>query len=222
MTQSRTQPNTQSRSRAIFSPLLLAASAAALLLPGAASADIVASAATPLNIRSGPGPEHAVVGYIPANGQIAVAGCIEGSLWCRVSYRGQFGWAYSQYLNGNVAGRSVVLSQAITKVPTVTYTVPPGAGTALAAVPPEITGTIVQRPVSATPLDITPPPTVQQYIVANPAQPVYLNGEVVVGAGLPADVSLTPVPDYQYQYAYVNGVPVLVEPRSRTVTYIYR
>jgi hypothetical protein len=58
--------------------------------------------------------------------------------------------------------------------------------------------------------------------VSNPVTPVYLNGEVVVGAGLPADVTLTPVPDYQYQYAYVNGQPVLVEPQSRRVTYIYR
>jgi hypothetical protein len=58
--------------------------------------------------------------------------------------------------------------------------------------------------------------------VANPVNQVYLNGEVVVGAGLPDDVTLTPVPDYQYQYAYVNGQQVLVEPQTRRVTYIYR
>jgi uncharacterized protein YraI len=204
-----------------FATLLLATTAA-LTLPGAAFADVVASAITPLNIRSGPGPEHAVIGYIPQNAQIAVAGCVQGSLWCRVSYQGRSGWAYSQYMTGNVAGRSVVISQAITQVPTVTYQVPVEATTAMAAAPPPITGTIVQRPAEAPPLDITPPPTVRQYVVSNPVTPVYLNGEVVVGAGLPADVTLTPVPDYQYQYAYVNGQPVLVEPQSRRVTYIYR
>jgi uncharacterized protein YraI len=220
MTISKTSPTTLPRTCAT---LLLATTAAALALPGSAVADIVASAVTPLNIRSGPGPEHAVVGYIPQNAQIAVAGCIQGSLWCRVSYRGHSGWAYSQYLTGNVAGRSVVVSQAITQVPAVTYQVPVEASTAMAAAPPEITGTIVQRPVEAQPLNIAPPPpTVRQYVVANPVNQVYLNGEVVVGAGLPDDVTLTPVPDYQYQYAYVNGQQVLVEPQTRRVTYIYR
>ena len=60
------------------------------------------------------------------------------------------------------------------------------------------------------------------YVTQNPVTPVYLNGEVVEGVGLPEDVVLTPVPDYQYNYAYVNGVPVLVEPGTRRVTYIYR
>ena len=72
-------------------------------------------------------------------------------------------------------------------------------------------------------MSIEPPPApVQTYIVQNPAQQVYLNGEVVEGVGLPEDVVLTPVPNYEYSYAYVNGVPVLVEPTSRRVTYIYR
>jgi hypothetical protein len=63
---------------------------------------------------------------------------------------------------------------------------------------------------------------VQTYIVQNPVPEVYLNGEVVEGVGLPPDVALRPVPGYEYQYAYVNGVPVLVEPSSRRVRYIYR
>ena len=206
----------------IANSLLTMAAVTATMLPVAASADIVASAITPLNIRSGPGPEHAVIGYIPANGQTSVAGCIQGSLWCRVSYQGKTGWAYSQYLTGNVAGRSVIVSQAIAEVPAVTYQAPADGTTALAAAPPAVTGTIVHRPATGDPLVITPPPTVREYIVANPATPVYLDGEVVVGAALPSAVTLTAVPNYQYQYAYVNGVPVLVEPQSRMVTYIYR
>jgi hypothetical protein len=39
---------------------------------------------------------------------------------------------------------------------------------------------------------------------------------------LPADVALQPVPDYEYQYAYVNRVPVLVQPQTRRIVYIYR
>ena len=59
-------------------------------------------------------------------------------------------------------------------------------------------------------------------MISHPVAPVYLNGEVVEGAGLPAEVALTPVPESGYQYAYVNGVPVLVEPTTRRVNYIYR
>jgi hypothetical protein len=85
-----------------------------------------------------------------------------------------------------------------------------------------VNGTIVDRSVTAAPLALTPPPTVREYVVGHPVQPVYLNGEVVAGAGLPAQVTLAPVPGYQYQYAYVNGVPVLVEPQTRQVTYVYQ
>ena len=52
--------------------------------------------------------------------------------------------------------------------------------------------------------------------------PVYLEGEVVVGAGLPETVQLRPVPDYEYNYVYVNGQPVLVEPQSRRIVYVVR
>ena len=53
---------------------------------------------TPLNVRSGPGPQYPVIGAIPTNGQATVLGCIEGSLWCQVSIWRQQGWAYSKYL----------------------------------------------------------------------------------------------------------------------------
>ena len=60
-------------------------------------------------------------------------------------------------------------------------------------------------------------------MVGNPVDPVYLQGEVVVGAGLPETVQLRPVPDYgTYRYVYVNGQPVLVDPASRRIVYVYR
>ena len=51
-----------------------------------ASAATIATAMTPLNIRSGPGPEYSVIGAIPDRGQATIIGCIQGSLWCQVSY----------------------------------------------------------------------------------------------------------------------------------------
>jgi hypothetical protein len=41
--------------------------------------------------------------------------------------------------------------------------------------------------------------------------PAHLEGEVVVGSTLPEGVNFVDVPDYEYRYVYVNGVPVLVD-----------
>lgn len=181
-----------------------------------ASAAMLATATTSLNIRTGPGPEYPVIGAIPDNGRADVTGCIQGSLWCQVNYNGIQGWAYSQYLS---AGQSVTVSQA---VPAIAFSAPATTvGTAVTA--PTITGEFIAPVAGAAPLPIAPPPpSVQTYVVQNPVTPVYVNGEVVEGVGLPQDVVLTPVPNYDYSYAYVNGVPVLVEPDTRRVTYIYR
>jgi uncharacterized protein YraI len=189
---------------------------AALSLPSfAASAATVASAVTPLNIRSGPGPQYNVIGAIPTNGRATVSGCIQGSQWCQISFNGTQGWAYSQYLIG--AAGPVVVSQT----PPVTYAAPP-ATVGSAVVEPTISGEFI-APAGAPPLSLAPPPpTVQTYVTSHPVQQVYVNGEVVEGAGLPQTVVLNPVPQSQYEYAYVNGVPVLVEPKTRRVTYIYR
>ena len=69
---------------------------------------------------------------------------------------------------------------------------------------------------------IEPPSEVRTYVVDHRSDPVYLNGEVVVGAGLPDNVELTEIPDYQYRYVDVNGQPVLVDPQTRRIVYIVR
>jgi len=195
---------------------LAVTSMAAVPLP--ASAATLATATTSLNIRTGPGPEYPVTGAIPDKGQATVTGCIQGSLWCQVTYNGKQGWAYSQYLTGMAGGQRVAVSQT---VPGIAYAAP-SATVGTAAAPPTISGEFV-APVEGAALSIAPPPpSVQTYVVQNPRSPVYIHGEVVEGVGLPEDVVLTPVPDYDYSYAYVNGVPVLVEPGTRRVTYIYR
>jgi uncharacterized protein YraI len=194
--------------------------AAAVAVTTAASAAIVASAVIPLNVRSGPGPQYPVTGAIPANGKVTVIGCIQGSMWCQVNVGGKQAWAYSKYLTATLSGRSLAVSEGLTQFPAVTYETP--AVTVGAAPLPVVSGTIVDRSVTGAPLALTPPPTVREYVVGHPVQPVYLNGEVVAGAGLPPQVALAPVPGYQYQYAYVNGVPVLVEPQTRQVTYVYQ
>jgi uncharacterized protein YraI len=195
--------------------------AAVLASATPAFAATTATATTSLNIRSGPGPQYQVVGVIADNGRATVTGCIQGSLWCEVVYNGKQGWAYSQYLAMNRGGQTVVIAQQPASVPTVTYQAPATAVETVGSAPPVVAGTVIES--TAPPLAIAPPPApIGSYVVAHPVDPVYLNGEVVVGAGLPESVALTPVPNYDYDYAYVNRVPVLVEPRSRRIVHIYR
>jgi uncharacterized protein YraI len=201
--------------------VIIAALAATITLPTAASAAIVASAVTPLNIRSGPGPQYSVIGAIPDRGHATIIGCIQGSLWCQVSYNGRQGWAYAQYLTARLSGRSLIIAETLNDIPAVTYQAPvETVGSAISV--PTVTGTVIARSATAPPLVITPPATVGSYVVSHPLTPVYLNGEVVEGAGLPESVALAPVPGYDYEYTYVNNVPVLVEPQTRRVEYIYR
>ena len=202
--------------------ILIAAITAAAALPAPALAATLAAATTPLNIRSGPGPQFSVIGAIPARGEAAILGCIQGSLWCQVSYNGRQGWAYSQYLTARLAGRSLIVAEHLDGIaPAVIYRAP--VETTGSAVPaPTITETLVAPP-AGEPLVIAPPPaTVGNYVVSHPVAPVYFNGEVVEGVGLPQDVVLAPIPGSAYQYAYVNNVPVLVEPTTRRVEYLYR
>jgi uncharacterized protein YraI len=101
--------------------VIIAALAATIALPTAASAAIVASAVTPLNIRSGPGPQYSVIGAIPGGGHATIIGCIQGSLWCQVSYDGRQGWAYAQYLTARLSGRSLIIAEDLNDIPVVTY-----------------------------------------------------------------------------------------------------
>ena len=204
---------------------LLAAALIATAIPSIALAAMLATALTDLNIRSGPGPEHPVIGLIQSQQQVTMIGCIEGSLWCQIAHKGTEGWAYSQYLATQSAGNRVIISERRQEVgvPAVTYRDTTGAAIATGAV----AGAIVAGPVGAVVggvagAMIDPPQQVRTYVTSNPADPYYLDGEVVVGAGLPENVQLRPVPDYNYRYVYVNRQPVLVDPASRRIVYVYR
>ncbi len=205
------------------STIFIAAVAAAAALSAPVSAATLAAAMTPLNIRSGPGPQYSIVGAIPTSGQAIILGCIEDSQWCQVSYNGRQGWVYSQYLTASLSGRSLIVAEHLNDVAPVTTYRAPVETVGSAVPPPMIRGTLAAPPVAGQPLIIAQPPaTVRSYVVSHPVAPVYLNGEVVEGVGLPEDVALAPIPGSDYDYAYVNSVPVLVEPTTRRVEYMYR
>jgi len=223
------------------SSILKGATAAVALfaLSGVAAAQSSATATTDLNIRSGPGPEYPVVGVIGASQQTNINGCIQGSKWCQVSHNGVEGWAYSDYLTASFnEGQTVVLTERpADAVPAITYETTAsteGTGAVAGGATGAVAGAIIGGPVGAaiggaagavaggTIETITPPQEVVTYVQQHQAEPIYLEGEVVVGAQLPETVAVREIPDYQYRYVYVNGQPVLVEPQSRRIVYVMR
>lgn len=214
-----------------FKKTALAGVAILALGAGTAFADVAATATTDLNIRSGPGPQYPAVGVIEAGGQATLQGCIQGSKWCQVTYNGTTGFSYSDYLAGNFSGEQVVVTSRIGEaVPVIEYE-GGGEGTVVGAAGGAIAGALIGGPVGAAVGGVagaaagsmaTPPDEVRTYVMENRVEPVYLEGEVVVGAGVPEPVQLQPVPDHPYRYGYVNGQPVLVDPNTRQIVYVYR
>ena len=64
-------------------------------------------------------------------------------------------------------------------------------------------------------------PETKTYVLENRTQSVVLESDVVVGAQVPEAVEVHTIPNSQYSYVYVDDRPVLVEPQSRQIVYIY-
>lgn len=212
---------------------LLAAGATTLLAATAipASAQTTVSATTDLNVRAGPGPNYEIIGAMGTDDAVMLEGCTESGAWCRVTVDGTTGWAYSQYLTADMGGETVVVTERRTEYPVVTYEESSGAGELTGAATGALAGAIIGGPVGAAigggvglvaGAAVSPPEERIEYVRSNPVDPVYLEGEAVVGAQLPDTVELRTIPDYEYQYVYVNGQPVLVDPSNRQVVYVVR
>lgn len=218
-------------------PLSICAAALFAGLPALADTAVVAT--TDLNVRAGPGPQYQVVGTITPDGGATLIGCLDDSRWCEVSVAGVSGWAYSDYLIIDNAGTQVVVTERQPDVvPVVTYDAPSasGGGAVTGAAAGAVVGALVAGPVGAAVGTVAgaatggitegaladPEPELRQYVVEHQVDPVYLEGEVVVGAGVPEPVQIYEIPDYEYRYAYINGVPVVIEPQSRRIVHIVR
>ena len=199
-----------------------------------AMAQTMAMASTDLNYRAGPGAGFEVLGVIPADGEVTVVGCLEDSNWCEVEVDGATGYAYGAYLmaaedNMALQGESTTAVEATT----VTYeadTSDSEAALALGAAG-AAAGYILGGPVAIAggiaagllggPL-LNPDGEVVTYVTANPVDPLYAEGEVVVGATLSDNVTLYDTPAAEVRYANLNGQYVLVEPTERQIVYIVR
>lgn len=217
----------------MFKKSAIGLSAIALMSATGAFAETTASASTELNLRAGPGPAQEIIGVIAADDTVDVKGCLDTSNWCQVSYNGTDGWAYGDYLVAKVDQEPVVVYENRAKigVETVTYEDTTAQSAVSGATMGAIIGGLTGGPIGAaagavlgggTAAVADPGPRVVSYVSSNPVDPIYLDGEVVVGAGIPDAVQLTTVPDSDFSYAYVNGVPVIVEPSERRVVYIVR
>jgi uncharacterized protein YraI len=206
----------------------MVALAGSMLCTTAALANMSVTAMTDLNIRNGPGPRFGVVDVIPEGETAAVMGCTDQQQWCQVEYRGINGWSYSSYLAPATPGAdaNVTILQH-DNVPVVEYN---ESGAAAGAAGGAVIGALVGGPIGAAVGgaigagvgSTAPPAHVETYVSENRPEPVYLEGEVVVGAGVPNEVTLRTVPDYDHRYAVINGQTVLVDPANRRIIHVYR
>jgi hypothetical protein len=157
-------------------------------------------------------------------------------MWCQVNHAGMSGWAHAGYLSAEAvaAGEQVIIGERRTEVsvPVVSYTEPEtGSGVALGATSGALAGAVLGGPIGAAVGAVAGaavggasnvPEPVVSYVRSHRVEPVYLEGEVVVGAELPETVQLTPVPESEYRYVDVNGVPAVVEPCSRRIVHVVR
>lgn len=203
--------------------LVLPVLAGALVaLSGAAFAETPVSAVTDLNVRAGPGPQYPVIGMLAAGQSATLTGCLENSKWCTIAEANGPAWVYSDYVVADLGGSRVIVSQRPADVDIAIVEAPPPPE-GFVSIDDQVTSSISAGPVEdATFVPVDPPAEVRTYITRHPAEPVYLDGEVVRGATLPDTVVLQSIPDYDYDYVYVNGQPVLVEPQSRRIVYIER
>ena len=219
--------------------LLATTTLAALTLAGAASAETMATAGTDLNLRSGPQSTAEIIGVIANGDEVAVNGCIESANWCEVTYKDQKGWAYGDYLTAKVGDKIEPLypnrqtvGVTVIEAPAAETAGQNAADAAVGGAAGAAVGALVGGPVGAvvgaaiggsSAAAAEPPAEVQTYITANPQDPVVLDGEVVVGAGIPDTVTLYDIPDQpDYKYVTVNGQTVLVNPADRKIVHIYR
>lgn len=192
---------------------LMIAGGALTLMAGYANAAMVATTASDISVRSGPGEDYPEVGLATRGSDAVLDGCLDGSAWCRIEVNGVRGWANADYLNVMYEGAPVVLRERRSEinVPVVTY---------------EKTSSVQAEPNPGDPNlgrvgEVDPPENVITYIDQHPAQVVTIDGDVAIGGTVPTSAELVQIPDYEYSYVRVNDRRVLVEPSTRRIVYVY-
>jgi uncharacterized protein YraI len=185
---------------------LLIAAGPALAIPGYSTAH--------LNLRTGPGTQYPVAGVMQYNVRSDITGCLADWTWCSITVAGISGWASAEYLVIDKGGQVMQITGPDSGIPVVE-----AEGVAVVVAPAAV-GVVVGA--GGHVVAIIPEPAVIEYISATPVNPFAVQGEVVVGAVLPAAVTLYQVPGSVYGYTIVNHNKVLVDVNTRTIVYIHR
>lgn len=217
--------------------LLVSALAVGVFITSGAAFAATATATTNVNVRAGPGSQYPVIGVLAAGQSTEIRGCLQRGKWCTVATAGEPGWVYSDYLISEFGGQRVVITQRPANSG-IAVVQPPDGGTEGALVggtTGAVGGALIGGPVGAAVGGVAglavgggignaaePPPYVRTYVTENRLQPVYLEGDLRVGAGIPETVAIREIPDYRYRYTYVNNRPVLVDPGTRRIVYVMR
>lgn len=208
--------------------ITMTATLALLTAPAFAEPAVVA---TDLNLRAGPGPNYVIQTSMPAEAEVEVEGCVEGGQWCRVTYDGQTGYAYASYLIVTEAETMQPVTE-ITTIKTVTYDEDNGgdaliggaAGATIAAAaiggPVAIAGGVLLGSLLGSVAD--PEEETITYVQQNPVEPLFIQGEPLIGATIPEGVELATVPDSEFSYANLNGETVIISNENRAIAYIVR
>jgi uncharacterized protein YraI len=184
----------------------LVAAGPALAVPGYSTAH--------LNLRTGPGTQYPVVGTMEYNVRSDITGCLADWSWCSITVAGLSGWASAEYLVIDQGGQVMQITGPDSGIPVVE-----AEGVAVVVAPAAV-GVVVGA--GGHVAAIVPEPAVLEFISATPVNPFAVQGEIVVGAVLPAAVTLYQVPGSVYGYTIVNHNKVLVDVNTRAIVYIHR
>lgn len=216
---------------------LAAVTATATLLATVAHADVTqATVISNGSVFEGPGTQYTVITKVPTQTPVTLQGCLATHEWCKVDLNGKAGWIKASNVAIATPTGQVVLSQPDTKqtVSTVTFNQKKvkshaeGGAVAGAVVGAAVGGPVgaaVGAAVGAVGGAATTAPTkktVTTYVTQNPVAPTRMSENVTVGTVVPPTVELTPVPNSAYSYIYVDGHPVLIRNKTRTVVRILR
>lgn len=204
---------------------------ALILGSGAALADTSAKAMTDLNLRTGPGPMFKIVDVIKADESVMVTGCVETADWCKVVLEGREGWSYAPYLVLEVSESALDEAVEAESVAVVEFSdksdeaalVSGGLGAVAGALVAGPAGAVAGGVLGGIAGDLAVKPEVKVYATEHPVEPVILNGEAVVGAKVPSDVTVYEMPEFaEYAYLNVNGDTVIIDSDTRKIVDILR
>ena len=220
----------------------VAAIAAMTIAAPVAAQTAEAKTSAEVAVRTAPSEFAPATVYLGADETVTIEGCLADVTWCQVSYDGKTGWTSGQYLLVAQGTDPVLLLDNPDSVTVTTLTVPDPADTqeeqniaaaagatlgsliAYAAGGPA--GVIIASGIAGTTAAVAavePSEETLVFVTENPVETIYLNGEVVVGAGVPAEIETYEIPAQpELRYLTINGETVLVDAESNVIVRVIR